>query len=861
MTLRKRFVVELTLTVSDDGSTQTFRIASDGFTTGPLDTPANTYIPGHLLNPGSVERNLFTGPRISGPITPNYGNIVISNPENDAGVGPYDSWGDYGSSGGRVICYWGNINAAYPDEYATVYVAQVHYVPANTRDITVVLRDMMQLLDKSILSEGFAGSGKLEGTGGISKLKQKAFGDPGLHPPILVDYERQIYAVMFNAAFVPDAIYNPSLPVNIFDVFENGVRIDRDFTNYASENEIWSSEPDPGTVKFYFGTPILANSTWYMSGPVFFRLGTPPVGELRVMSSGLPTVAESNLLGRPMLGSYSSAVLAAMAGVPLENIDLTKSISISSLLVDDELTYMEALSDQAAANHGWFGFSRLGIFRGGNLLDPESSSTYYGITPGLITGDNNVASVSLYTFTQDMMHNFQRRQISGMEAPVHRVIASLGDTWPCPVNEAADRQLKDYLTREPKWWTATGASSETLLANPGAISTKIESRARIFQNNFGVRLWMERFFVLFGGRRFFYSFSCEMTEELLALELHDVVTIRHPRFGLSAGKKFRIAGMTLNCGAGVPTIDFLLWGGDKGHYTGTTNTTIPSDGGGGGGSGTPAGVIEKQHSLIGDFTQFFYGTVETTDPGGDTSGLSIEDIGLFTQLFYGEVLFDPYFSSVILLVQGGTNGSTTIQDQTAAYGDTAAITAGAAFDSSQQVFGHNMIGATQIMPDVAAFTSTDADSRFTRASGEEWTAEFYCRWNSLANTDPSGPLLVWSSPSTNLLTLKFSGNSGALALLNGSTNVGTIATLSADTTYFIQATYDSSNNLTIDVDGVEVYSAAGSSSNTTGTYSMRIAGNGTANATADTWWLGPVRITKGVARPRGSVPLAEFPLS
>lgn len=858
MTVRKRFVAEITLTVSADGSPQTFYVSSDGFTTLPTDTPANTYIPGTLKNAGTVERTLFTGPRITGPITPNFGNIVILNPEQDEGEGLYDAWAGYGASGGRVVVRWGDETAAYPDGYVTVYIAYVHSLLADTGEITLRLRDRMQLFDKPLVSEGFAGTGGLEGNGGISKLKQWVADDPGFIEPILVDYVKQIYFVQSTGTWVAglEASYSATQPVNPFDVYENGVRIARATSSYASEAEILSAAPAPGEVKLYYGSSSTYIPGW-KNGPVYFRLGTPPVGELRVFPQGAPNDAIFSRYGST-IGSFNSAVLAVMAGVAREDIDASSALSVTAVLVNDNRTFLEILSDQALCYQGWFGFTRSDIFRAGRLLDPEGASIYYGINEDVGYG-HSTPSTSIYTFTSQDIQGFQRVPISGMEAPIHSVNAAFGDTFPSQISEAAHNSIKDYLTRTPKYWAASGASSETLLANPGALSASVEGHSRFFQNNFTVRLWMERYFVLYGGRRNFYSFSCQMSPELLALDLHDVVTLQHHRFGLSAGKKHRIAGMTVDCSTGVPTIKFLLWGGERGRYTGTTNTEIPS---GGGGSGTPAEVIEKQHSLLGDFTQVFYGTVETTDPGGDTSGLSIESLGLFTQLFYGEVLYDPYFSSVVLLVQGGTNGSTTIQDQTTLYGDTATINAGAAFDNSQQVFGHNMIGATHMLPDITAFTSFGVDSRFTRASSEEWTAEIYCRWNSLQNTTSSGLLLSWYSFSGNLLTLKFYGNSGQLALINGSTNVDNLTTLSADTTYFIQATYDSSNNLTIDVDGVEVYSDTGSSSNGAGTYSMFIGATPAATNTATSaWWVGPARITKGVARPRGSVPLAEFPLS
>ena len=83
MTVRKRFVAEITLTVSAGWlAPDVLRLVWTALLL-PTDTLANTYIPGTLKNAGTVERTLFTGPRITGPITPNFGNIVILNPEQD----------------------------------------------------------------------------------------------------------------------------------------------------------------------------------------------------------------------------------------------------------------------------------------------------------------------------------------------------------------------------------------------------------------------------------------------------------------------------------------------------------------------------------------------------------------------------------------------------------------------------------------------------------------------------------------------------------------------------------------------------------------------------------------------------------
>jgi hypothetical protein len=53
---RKLFTAEITLTVDDVGTQQTFIFSTHGFATKPTDTPANTPILEYLEDPGTLRR-------------------------------------------------------------------------------------------------------------------------------------------------------------------------------------------------------------------------------------------------------------------------------------------------------------------------------------------------------------------------------------------------------------------------------------------------------------------------------------------------------------------------------------------------------------------------------------------------------------------------------------------------------------------------------------------------------------------------------------------------------------------------------------------------------------------------------------
>ena len=639
MSERKRvFILEFSPVVASDGSTQTFLFSTQGFSTGAADTPSNTKVKPFLSNPGSLKRDLFSEARVTGAIKPNYGNVVLRNPvQTKGGSGELDAWVDYGLAGTRIKCYWGVPGDAYPGSWKLVYIAYCHSFLADVNELVFRLRDQLQLLDNSLAAEGFLGSGGLEGNGGISKPKQWISGDPGFITPILVDYAKQIYLVQVNGCFNPDLYLTNPTPINNFDVFEGGVEIDRAQPNYASAADILANSPAAGTVRYFFGpaNPLMVG--WF-DGPVYFRLGSPPANDLRVYAQGVPTSKEMLAWGSAF-GSYTADLLAVRAGVPRASVASGSAmLPVASVLVDDASSYLSTLSGAALAYQGFFGFTRLDTFKSGFLCSPEDDGYYYGVTSssGLsVWPPAAVPTTSLRTFNTDQVKDFKREPVSGMEVPIWSVQVSAGKTQASKILAGASNEMKDYLSRDPYWLTVTGYSASTILANPGAAAAVVEIPGRVLQNSFATRMWLERYFVLYGGRRHFYTFSVPMTDALLDLELHDVVTLQGPRYGLSAGKKFRVVGITFDCSAAVPMVAFTCWGGDIGQYTGGGVPGVIWGGGGGGGGGGTNTVENIARQSLGMFTGQMVGTV----PVGSVSSASGTDslLGSFTGRLVGTV--------------------------------------------------------------------------------------------------------------------------------------------------------------------------------------------------------------------------------
>lgn len=822
--IERHCVVEISPTIDTAGTVQTFYFAERGFPATPSDTPADTPIRELLLNAGQWQRDLFGGDRMSGVVRPGGGLIELIN---EAGV--LDAWADYGVAGAYVVCRWGRPGTAYPSAYETVYIAYGHAVQVNFRTVQINLRDRLFLLDKAMVTGTFAGTGGLEGDGTATGLKQLVLEDPGYITVQPIDVDLRLYWVQEGATSgYQDLRFTFPADEGItldFDTYVGGVRLTRG-ANYASAAELLSTSPAAGEVRFWFGdvNPAFALSRL---GPVYMRLGTEPEFDVRVYAGGYaPT-------GAP----WRFSDLVRRAGLDC-TAWYTTGQTVAGRLIDDQSTYLEVMEDSCAVQQAFFGFTRLDQFQSGELALPEDADHEVILTTATGT---TVVTRPRYTFKLTNSDKWERVPVPGMEAPTHEVSVSWGDVWPCDCDPAATARMREILSRQDAWVTFTGTNPDILRVHKGAGAVALRTRQRRDPGPTGKSLWVQNYLQLFGGLMWVLKLTVPMSSTALALELMDNVLVDMPRLGCTGGRAFRIIGITLD--AKAKTIEFSLWGGTAGPggYVATAS------------GGAPEVVnLDALRGVMANFIGVGYGTVTV-------SGAEEAVMPDFSTDVLAEVDIDPYLSSNVLLIQGGSNGGTTLQDLSP-YGDTAAITTGAAFSSGQTVYGNNTIAGDDIQPNIAAFTSSGAGSRFARPAGEAWTIGCYVRWNTLPNTAPSGVLWDWRGPSSRMASLQLSANTGKLSFYNAGGARSDIATLTANQTYYVQLTVDASNAYTIDLDGTQIDSGSFSSINSAGTYSFYVASMATTNATASVWWATPLRATKGVARSR-TAPTAAWPIA
>ena len=830
-----RYVSEVTFTIDDEGNTETVLIGTDPWRTKPTDTPPNAPVAGVVVHPGAVSWDLFAQGRVAGPINASTGDLICANgaPTLDA-EGILDDWLAYGIGGSKVVTRRGLVGAAYPAEYFVCYVLYVKEHEVGTDQVHFHLVDRMDTaLDVPLITDTFAGTGGMEGAGGAATPPAIVSGDPGYYPITLLDYVNQLYSVHSCGTMISLTQY--------YRLYEGGIEVERE-DNYSSVEELLTVAPSELKCRFYFGAVSAYAPAYFLTGPVYVRRGTPPAGDQRVVGYATPNDDDFALNDGQYVSTFTAAALARRAGIANSDID-GQDTSLQSFRTDDPaLTVKDALAKLCQATQSFCHFTRLDKFRSGHLLEPDD-------------GDS-VATITDAQSTQGL----RRVAVPGMPSPVWKVSVRAGKTWPCTVLAGASAEMKDRLTREVSS-TIQGVADGTKLRNPGAIVEALDMENLYVVNALGRDTFLERYFSLYGGRRDYYTFTLPMTSENVAWNLHDVVTLQSPRFGLSAGQKFRIVSIAMDLGGDTPTLTFGVWGGVPGVYTGTV-TKIPT--------GPTVGPMASRYGVrrIPAFRRMAYASVSTAAGAG---GQATRRIPAFRRLAYASsAAVDPDFGSVSLLMRfesGLLVDENTIQTNT--FGSTGSPVRSTT--SPQWGTGSGEINETTNQQSFYAQAPTNFRASGAAATLDLWvypisqgnagggTASLRNVFLTLA-TDP----VIDLNPSSNVVFyLRWIADSGGEIVFAG----GGSATAAANTWHHVRMCWDSSGQLQAWVDGTRFVNTAtgGSVFSVISVGNQKTAGlelDGDAGDHLTRCRVDSIRMTTGVARSTGStitVPTEDFP--
>lgn len=486
--------------VIDSGGTQQSWYFTDGrgWVTRPTDSPAGVHVAPRLMSAGFFRREMFAGDGLFGAVRSGWGEFVIANADGKWLGDVVHEGTQYGWDGQAFALWAGEEDGDFPADFVQVGAGSIRSVKLGLSVATVVIRDDLDRLNKPILTRTFAGSGGLEGDSSLAgKRAPRAFGDNLPLPCTLVDAAKLIYHVCDGVSALPSAA----------TAYDGGVALTKGAV-YASTADLLATAPGAGQSRFYGG------------GPCFVRLGSAPAydvscapSDVRIAPAAVPSWL-TQLAADAGLSVGTSTIIGVVDYVPLDSSD----------------TYLQIMARACKSEPAWFGFDALGTFKEGLISDPTAGSPVYTLRA------SNVLSV-------------ERSAPPGFDVPVWRVNSRGWRNW------MFGRQLAGaapgYMRRE--WYYSWTASDPSVQAkHQSALDFNTESPSPTFGG-------AAAFLALHGTERDLLRVTCPMSINLVGtVDLGDVVEVKYPRFGMSAGKKFLVVGIDAQWGA--RTVTYSLWG-------------------------------------------------------------------------------------------------------------------------------------------------------------------------------------------------------------------------------------------------------------------------------------------------------------
>jgi len=491
-------LIEMVGAIDAAGTTRTVFLSDSSFCTRPTDTPPNTAFKQVLLDPGSIGVHAYSDGRTTGGAAKlETGEVVVINVD-----GRFDAWLDYAFDGRPITIRQGEAGA-YPADFPVIFNGTVESIEAN-KDTTVIrLRDKLYVLTAPILTNRYAGTNVLpiglEGSPDDiqGRLKCRVWGTVLNMAPVLVNSAKLTYQV------------NDGAVADIPAVYDRGAAVTKG-VNYATSALLQAVTPAAGTYVTCFAEGL-------------FRLNTSPSGQITAdVTEGANAAARTvgQILKRMAIATGLPAAEVSAADVAA--LDALNS-AVVGIVVDGESAGQAAMDLVAASIGAWYGFDGLGLLRMGVLTAPAGAPVLelfeFHIGAEIERRPARDNGIPAWRVVVNYARNWtvQNSDIAGVVTPARRGFLSLANRSANASDEKV--RVKHLLAGE--------LTADTLLAS--AVDAQTEA---------------DRLKGLYSVRR--DIFEVPVDARLLQrrpLFFMDVVRLTYGRFGLDAGKLFRVIGI------------------------------------------------------------------------------------------------------------------------------------------------------------------------------------------------------------------------------------------------------------------------------------------------------------------------------
>ena len=494
--LDELLLVEVVVYNPNKNATETRRYSTGkGHTTGPAETPADTFYDPRIKQALDIQRTMFAARTTKGRSTVGYGAIVLYN-----GDGALDDYASVPLSvDKRVITIRrGPVGGAYPADFPADFVGTMANVEVTQDEVRLLLRDRQAELNVPLQTTKYtgAGLGTLEGVAGDIKGKPKpvCYGAVSNVPAVNVESAKLIYQVADAAVQTFNAIYDRGVSLTIGGTYAN--------TTDLLDNAL---APSAGQAKTYSGAE-----------GSYFRLGSQPDGQVTAdITQGANAAARyvgqvfTNLLTR---AGFSSGDWNA---TDITDIDAAAPYVLGFWQGAEEAVVADVL-DRVVESVGASWFADLtGDFRIKQLVSPTGTA--------------------VETFTDsDILREKKLTRITpndqGQGIPTYRCKVRYAKNYTVQDTDlaaAVTQARREVVNKEWREAIATDATVQT--AHPLAIESVEDSLLTVEAD---AQAEATRRQALRGVVRNFFELTVPYNDDTAAIELNDVIELAHSRYGL-----------------------------------------------------------------------------------------------------------------------------------------------------------------------------------------------------------------------------------------------------------------------------------------------------------------------------------------
>lgn len=506
---------EITCAINAAGALQTFYFADERFCTSPSDTPSNTFFDTSIMDPGALGIHTFSDGRTGGATKLESGDFILANTD-----GHLDALINYSFDGRPIIIRSGTPGAAYPSTFTTIFTGTIESFEASWDTVILRLKDKQFVFTLPLLTTVYAGNNSapngFEGTVSDIKghVKPRTYGKVSSITPVIVNTSKLTYQISDGAVNSIDAVYDKGAALT-------------PGADYATSALLQAASPSAGT----FITCIAEG---------YLRLGSSPVGTITVdvtqgANAAARTVAQI-IKSMALSAGLSSGEISASDVAAMDALNS----SVVGIYINDNSDYQSNMDQLLNSVGGYMGFDYTGTLRMGILTAPTGVPVVtiheYDIqdTSGPKRTVPKDQGIPLYrlTLNHSKIYTPATTDLAGAVTDATRAILAL---------QFRAAKVED-LTIKNQWKLAGEYIQDTLLTNATDATNEATRQLAIFKVRRDI---------------FEFPISADIFKGA-GLKLMDVISLVSPRFGMSAGKSFRLIGYRF--ALSTNSVYLTIWG-------------------------------------------------------------------------------------------------------------------------------------------------------------------------------------------------------------------------------------------------------------------------------------------------------------